>query len=73
MNEPKLDLFKHVESLKEWVKNGGGELDPLQKAIVEMVKELEEAKEEVKFLDALEAAGVDNWVGYEEAKEALNG
>lgn len=31
----------------------------------------EELEERVAFLDALEAAGVDNWDGYDEAQELL--
>ena len=34
-------------------------------------KRLEELEARARILDALEAAGVDNWEGYEQALEAL--
>lgn len=36
-----------------------------------MKAELEELREELRFLDALRAAGVDNWYGYDYALELL--
>lgn len=36
------------------------------------LSEYNELKESDKFLDALRAAGVDNWIGYEEAQEIYN-
>lgn len=38
-----------------------------------IVNTLEEADEELEFLEALRAAGVDNWSGYEYAVDLLNG
>ncbi|WHS68308.1 hypothetical protein [Lundtoftevirus Lu221] len=38
-----------------------------------IVNTLEEADEELEFLEALRAAGVDNWEGYEYAVDLLNG
>ena len=40
---------------------------------LEKVKvDLKEAQIDLKWLEALEAAGVDNWSGYDSAKEILN-
>jgi len=40
---------------------------------LEKVKvDLKEAQTDLKWLEALEAAGVDNWAGYDSAKEILN-
>ena len=40
---------------------------------MEKVKvDLKEAQIDLKWLEALEAAGVDNWAGYDSAKEILN-
>ena len=36
------------------------------------LSEYNELKESDKFLDALRAAGVDNWIGYEEAQDIYN-
>lgn len=38
-----------------------------------IVNTLEEADDELEFLEALRAAGVDNWEGYEYAVDLLNG
>ena len=38
-----------------------------------IVNTLEEADDELEFLDALRAAGVDNWSGYDYAVDLLNG
>ena len=38
-----------------------------------IVNTLEEADEELELLEALRAAGVDNWEGYEYAVDLLNG
>ena len=38
-----------------------------------IVNTLEEADEELEFLEALRAAGADNWSGYEYAVDLLNG
>lgn len=38
-----------------------------------IVNTLEEVDEELEFLEALRAAGVDNWSGYEYAVDLLNG
>lgn len=35
-------------------------------------EEYEEIQERLNWLDALEAAGVDNWVGYDNAVDILN-
>lgn len=40
---------------------------------IELVKELQIAEERLKFLSALETAGVDNWTGYDDAILILKG
>lgn len=42
---------------------------PLRKEIEDLKKKIESMEEDVAFLDCLQAAGVDNWCGYEVACE----
>lgn len=39
--------------------------------IGKLKKEIRQLEERLELLDALEAAGVDNWEGYDEALEIL--
>lgn len=49
------------------------ELDAVEKWIAELEAENKRLKEREELLDALEAAGVDNWEGYSYAIEELKG
>ena len=46
-------------------------LDELQEKYNELRERVEELEDDVKFLRALEAAGVDSWEGYEVAQEMM--
>lgn len=45
--------------------------DLTQEQYEELKENLEELQKEVKFLDCLSAAGVDNWDGYSYAQELM--
>lgn len=46
-------------------------VEELSNKIQELNKEIQAMQDDVDFLEALRAAGVDNWHGYEEAKAIL--
>lgn len=46
---------------------------PMTEELQGIVETLEEADDELEFLEALRAAGVDNWQGYDYAVDLLNG
>ena len=51
----------------------GQEIIKLKKQVEELQDKLDDYKSDQKFLNALMAAGVDNWDGYDYAQEMLNG
>lgn len=46
-------------------------VEELSNKIQELNKEIQSMQDDVDFLEALRAAGVDNWAGYEEAQAIL--
>lgn len=56
--------------LKKYIEGNDVEMTEELQGIVDT---LEEADEDLEFLEALRAAGVDNWEGYEYAVDLLNG
>lgn len=52
--------------------NDPGESAELKARIEELEKEVKDLTEDARFLWALEAAGVDNWEGYEHAQELMD-
>ena len=77
---PLVDLLRQIppNHRTEWPIQGGHSLCPIgrlaQEAadkIEELEEELEEARNDSRFLSALSAAGVDNWDGYDYAQEIM--
>lgn len=61
------DISKLIESREQ-----GNCLDvPMREAAKQLLKEIMELEKRIALLNALEAAGVDNWIGYSEAIEML--
>lgn len=48
------------------------EYNQLQARIVELEDEVDDMREDVTFLRCLESQGVDNWDGYDYAREEFN-
>lgn len=69
------EYFNDPERCGAYIKAKIQSQHELIKSQVKRLKEAEEEQgemiEDVLFLNALDAAGVDNWVGYEEAKKIM--
>ena len=65
MSIDKIELLVVNEALEK-------ENAQLRITIDELQAEIQELEDDADFLAALQAAGVDNWEGYEHAQEIMN-
>jgi hypothetical protein len=67
----------NIEEIREQVENAMGDkqefADLCFKLVPQLISEIERLQEDSELLSCLEACGVDNWVGWDDAIDMFNG
>jgi DNA-directed RNA polymerase alpha subunit len=67
------EVLSEIVTLREKVGDLNDEVEQHASTVRQQQKVIEKLEQRVEFLNCLEACGVDNWVGYEDAQDMMEG